>query len=91
MVPLNRIAFFVRWSHPSFSEIPVFGLELRQLSVDWRVACAFEPASHHALIPLRIPATRPTDIRQCYLAHCQLGGQPYFFKQLANGRDAHVR
>jgi hypothetical protein len=48
MVPLNRIAFFVRWSHPSFSEIPVFGIELRQLSVDWRVACAL---SQHRMDP----------------------------------------
>jgi len=32
-----------------------------------------------------------TDIRRCYLARCQPGGQPYFFfKQLANRHDAHA-
>jgi hypothetical protein len=29
-----------------------------------------------------------TDIRQCYIGHCQPGGLPYFFKQLANMHGA---
>jgi hypothetical protein len=72
----------------------ICGLQLSKQFFTFSIAARFHTAwvqTVRTRIEQMSSAVHPiTDIRQCYLAHCQLGGPPYFFKQLANRHDAHA-